>query len=284
MLRDLPAFECSHCGFLWLCDRSPASEYEESGVDLSEEKIRKRRRNCRDRVAMISRHISLDRTCDIGCGEGLFLAALREKNFPDPMGIEPNASCVSFGQNLGLNIRRGTIENCPDIFSQFPRGVVTLFHVIEHLVDPFETMKMLHSSLQKGAFVVIETPNIRSYSARRWGDQWRLIYRQHLSYFSPLTLRLCLEQAGFTIIAAGTTDFDRNYLPWGEILFRLGLRKVKVSQTVSHGADRDSQVSAKKRTSAAPGSRFKKGIRFLLSKLIGLLGRRDYIWTIARVS
>ncbi|MFH1443901.1 MAG: class I SAM-dependent methyltransferase [Candidatus Peregrinibacteria bacterium] len=248
---------------------------------MSKEKLRKRQRNCRDRVAMISHHIPLNRTCDIGCGEGLFLAALREKNFLDPMGIEPNVSCVSFGQNLGLTIRQGTIENCPDIFSQSPRDVVTLFHVIEHLVDPFETMEILHSSLQKGAFLVIETPNIRSYSARRWGEHWRMIYRQHLSYFSPSTLRLCLEHAGFTVVAEGKTDFDRDYLPWGEILFRLGLRKIPSSSC--EPLPKTPQAPARKMEHVARTNILKGGICYLLSKLVGLLGRRDYIWVIAQV-
>lgn len=226
MLRDLPAFECPSCGFLWLKDRSPATEYEESEVDLSRAKIDARTRNCRNRIAMISRFIALDRVCDVGCGEGLFLAAVRDRHYLDPMGLEPSSACVAYGRNLGLSIEQGTAEDYPARFSSHPRNVVTLFHVIEHLIDPFETMRMFRRELRSGSYIVIETPNIQSYSARQWGDRWRFIYRQHLSYFSPSTLRACLEQAGFRILVQSQQDFDRNFLPWGELKLRLGLCKV----------------------------------------------------------
>lgn len=281
MLRDLPALECPECGFLWLRDRSSACEYKESDVDLSAEKLLKRRRNCRNRVAMISRHIPLDRVCDVGCGEGLFLAAVRDRKFLDPMGIEPNVASASFGRSLGLTIEQGTVEDCPALFSDHQRDVVTLFHVIEHLADPFETMQMFRSVLRPGSFLVIETPNIQSYSARRWGNRWKLIYRQHLSYFSPSTLRLCLEQAGFKIIAEGKQDFDRNFLPWGELKLRLGLKKVPPPSR--EPSSKASAPSSQKAAGVSCGNILKDGVRYFLSRLVGLLGRRDYIWVIAQV-
>lgn len=281
MLRDLAALECPRCGFLWLKDRSPATEYEESDVDLSRAKIDARKRNCRNRIAMISRYIALDRVCDVGCGEGLFLAAVRDRHYRDPMGLEPGSACVAYGRTLGLSIEQGTAEDYPARFAAHPRDVVTLFHVIEHLVDPFETMRMFRRELRPGSYVVIETPNIQSYSARQWGDRWRFIYRQHLSYFSPSTLRACLEQAGFKILVQGRQDFDRNLLPWGELMLRLGLRKVPaLPQWHSVKAP---AVSARNTESVAPTGRCRSGVRFLLSALVGLLGRRDQLWVIAQV-
>ncbi|MDO8468856.1 MAG: methyltransferase domain-containing protein [Candidatus Peribacter sp.] len=281
MLRDLAAFECPSCGFLWLRDRSTAPEYEESVVDLSAEKIRTRKRNCYNRVAMIAKHISLDRVCDIGCGEGLFLAAVRDQHYSDPMGLEPSSACVSYGRSIGLSIEQGMVEDYPALFSGRPRDVVTLFHVIEHLVDPFETMRMFRSVLHPGSFLVIETPNIESYSARKWGDRWRMIYRQHLSYFNPSTLRSCLEQAGFDILAEGTQDFDQNFLSWGELKLRLGLKKVPPPSR--EPSSQASTPSSQKATGVSRGNILKDGVRYFLSRLVGLLGRRDYIWVIARV-
>ncbi|MFH0851665.1 MAG: methyltransferase domain-containing protein [Candidatus Peregrinibacteria bacterium] len=281
-LKDLSAFECPSCGFLWLRSRPPPSAYETTNVDFSPEKLSLRMRNCRHRVALISRVIPLDRTCDIGCGEGAFLAALRERDFSSPMGVEPNAACVSFGQRIGLNVLQGTLEDCPRIFSAFQPNVVTLFHVVEHLVDPFEALKMLRRSLRPGSFLVIETPNIRSYSARRWGDRWRFIYHQHLSYFTPSTLRLSLQQAGFTVVAEGVTDFDRYALPWGELLIRLGLRNIPAPAPL-RAAEGTPGASAVNKQGTVVRSVLKSGVRNLLSRLVGLLRRRDYIWVIAKV-
>jgi len=281
MLRDLAAFECPSCGFLWLSDRSPASGYEESGIDLSAEKLHMRKRNCRNRVAMISKHISLDRLCDVGCGEGLFVAAVRDRGYSDPMGLEPSSASVSYGRSIGLSIEQGMVEDYPARFSGRPRDVVTLFHVIEHLVDPFETMRMFRRVLRPGSYVVIETPNIQSYSARQWGDRWRFIYRQHLSYFSPSTLRTCLEQAGFRILVQSQQDFDRNFLPWGELKLRLGLRKMP-SLPEWHSTKAPTVPSQNTEHISRP-NRLKSGIRIFLSALVGWLGRRDQLWVIAQV-
>jgi len=280
MLRDLPALECPSCGFLWLRDRAITSEYESSVVDLSPEKLLRRKRNCRNRVTMIARHISLDRVCDIGCGEGLFLSAVRDRHYLDPMGLEPNAACVAFGRNRGLCIEQGTVEEFSARFSTQQIKVVTLFHVIEHLVDPFETLRMMRNVLTPGSFLIIETPNIQSYSARKWGDQWRLIYRQHLSYFNSSTLRSSLKQAGFEILAEGTTDFDRNFLPWGELKIRLGWKNPSIAAPRS--LERSGQsISPSSRDSAT--SPLKESLCWLLSNIVGWLGRRDYIWMIAQV-
>ncbi len=46
-------------------------------------------------------------------------------------------------------------------------------HVLEHLHDPRQFIHVVHRLLKPGGVIFVDTPNIESRGAQRWGRNWR---------------------------------------------------------------------------------------------------------------
>lgn len=249
---------CPSCGFLWLAEKILGNDYyDRLDIGAEEGKTLRRKRNIERRVGVLRRFIPLDGTCDIGTGAGLFLQVLRERRCRDCWGVEPSASGVQYARSLGLDVERGTIHDIPALLRKRNVGVFALFHVVEHLDDPARDIRLLRDALPDGGYLVIETPNVSSYSARTLKDDWEFFYPEHLWYFDDRTLPRFLEQRGFTILMCEPVDFDMEGKSTRELLCRLGLPAPKILQAL-----------------AFP-------IRAILARLVQRLGRLDSIWIIA---
>jgi 2-polyprenyl-3-methyl-5-hydroxy-6-metoxy-1,4-benzoquinol methylase len=94
-------------------------------------------------------------------------------------------------------VRLGTATDIDG--SDGPFDAVTMFDVIEHLVDPMDALRRIRSVLRPGGLLVVTTPNINALSRWALGTQWSILSPlEHLYHFSDLTLGKALQRAGFT--------------------------------------------------------------------------------------
>ena len=75
--------------------------------------------------------------------------------------------------------------------------VITLWSVMAHLPRPVDDLRMLRVLLAPGGALVILTVNANSLRLKAAGAEWNGFTPNHLKFFSPTTLALALEQAGF---------------------------------------------------------------------------------------
>jgi hypothetical protein len=75
--------------------------------------------------------------------------------------------------------------------------VITLWSVMAHLPRPVDDLRMLRGLLAPGGVLLILTVNANSLRLKASGADWNGFTPNHLKFFSPATLRLALEQAGF---------------------------------------------------------------------------------------
>jgi len=76
--------------------------------------------------------------------------------------------------------------------------LITIYHVIEHLIDPILTLEKLQKLLKPDGILFIETPNLNSLGARFRGKNWsNIIPPEHINYFNSKSLGNSLEIAGF---------------------------------------------------------------------------------------
>ncbi|AMA08219.1 class I SAM-dependent methyltransferase [Picosynechococcus sp. PCC 73109] len=134
---------------------------------------------------------------DIGCGTGDFLKVAKQYNWQvSGTEISPIASakanqflgemCVATGDALSLEL----LSNYYDM--------VTLYHVIEHLLDPNTLIQKVYQLLKPGGIFFIETPNIAGFGAKLKGHRWSQIKPpEHIIYFQPSSLKYCLQRADF---------------------------------------------------------------------------------------
>ena len=136
------------------------------------------------------------RLLDFGCGSGSFLKRMAEQGW-EVTGLDAAVGTVRRIQNdLGLNALAGDLphpELQPGTFD-----VVTMWHSLEHLSEPLETLREAYRLLVPGGKLIVACPNIDSWSFRRFGTHWYgLDVPRHLTHFTPTTLRLMMHTAGF---------------------------------------------------------------------------------------
>jgi len=276
--------ECLECGLVWRANFDvDIKHYENQGIkkiDLNDEKIHAKILDMKDRVNLFSKYVDLKNLCDIGTGRGLFLKTLSDAEYENIIGIEPNSEASEFYTKNNLIVYQKTIEDgLKEIVSRNNIKVVTMFHLIEHLNDPLAAIKEVFDSLPKEGRLIIETPDINSYSIKKSNYKNKLIYKEHLYYFNKNTLRELLKKGGFKIVATGKRDFNQNNLPIRESLFRLGLLDKKKQESISSKVVFDENNQSKRRY--AKNSFIKKIVGVSLSRLVVLTGRVNYIWFIA---
>jgi 2-polyprenyl-3-methyl-5-hydroxy-6-metoxy-1,4-benzoquinol methylase len=138
------------------------------------------------------------RLLDVGCSNGAYLAAMREKGW-DVEGVEFDRAAVEYARHSrNLKVTQGDVENA---LSELPGNsfdVVTLWHVLEHTFDPAAALKQIHRVLKPGGTLMLEVPNFGSPLASLFKKYWfPMDVPRHLYQFTPATLKMMLAKAGF---------------------------------------------------------------------------------------
>lgn len=148
---------------------------------------------------------------DAGCGGGEFLYLLRSAGCR-VIGIEPNLGYATYArEELGLEVHIGLIGE--QNFSSAQFDGITLFHVLEHIPAPVDSLRRLAGWLKPGGFLAVEVPNFEA----KCGHPAHRFHRAHLFHFTPKTLARCGLLAGLEPVEQ-TTSPDEGVL-WS--VFRL---------------------------------------------------------------
>lgn len=137
------------------------------------------------------------RIIDIGCGAGDTLLLLKDLGW-NTFGIEIDKNAIENAKKRGLsNIKLGTYRD----LARYPDNyfdAVRLYHVIEHLDDPFLCLSLIKKKLKKNGELIIGTPNIKSLVGTIFKSHWyNLDSPRHLFIFSPVTLKKLVDKEGF---------------------------------------------------------------------------------------
>jgi len=136
---------------------------------------------------------------DVGCSTGFYLAKLRELGW-DTYGVEINDRAASFGkEKLKLKIHTGTLESAKYPSDYF--DAVTLWHCLEHVYSPMNTLKEVYRILKKDGMVIIGTPNIATIENLIFGEWWwAWEVPRHLYHFSKKSIVQFLTKNKFSNI------------------------------------------------------------------------------------
>jgi 2-polyprenyl-3-methyl-5-hydroxy-6-metoxy-1,4-benzoquinol methylase len=107
---------------------------------------------------------------DVGCGNGEKLKLAAGLGW-QTLGIEMDASAVQAAQAQGLNVIQGGFEWLAYHTGQ--ADCVVCSHVLEHVHQPMEMLRLLLAALKPGGVLLLSTPNAASHLLRHYGGNWR---------------------------------------------------------------------------------------------------------------
>jgi len=150
------------------------------------------------------------RLLDIGCGTGYFAGMMKRSGWI-VKGIEKNKKAREFGaERFSLDI----IE--PEGLQTLPDKVfdcITMWHVLEHLHDPFRYANEIKRLLDTGGIAVIALPNSASFDSLYYKDNWAAFdVPRHLWHFNPETFRRFCEKTGLKIVGQKRLPLDVFYI------------------------------------------------------------------------
>ena len=150
---------------------------------------------------------SARRVLDVGCGEGLFGAALKARG-AEVWGIELDAAAA---EQAAVRLDRVVPGDVTAAFGELPAGhfdCIVFNDVLEHLVDPYAVLVASKRLLAPGGVVVCSLPNVRHFRVL-WNlivrKQWRyedsgVLDRTHLRFFTEKSIAEMFQGLGFEIL------------------------------------------------------------------------------------
>jgi len=139
------------------------------------------------------------RILDVGCGDGFFLNAIKDRGW-EVHGMEISKEAVKSAKIKGLeNVIYGTLDNAPYPENHF--DVIRLWSVLEHLHDPVKTLRIAQRLLKQEGILILQVPNYKGAVARWTGHGWSAWdVPRHLYHFSHQSMDILLEKSGYETI------------------------------------------------------------------------------------
>ncbi|MCD9144375.1 class I SAM-dependent methyltransferase [Streptomyces albireticuli] len=143
------------------------------------------------------------RWLDVGTGHGHFPGAARTVH-PGTVfdGLDRSAGVEEARRRgrIAEAYRGGLTELAPELEGRY--DVVSMFHYLEHSIDPRAELAAAKALLAPGGRLIIEVPDPECAMSRVLGRWWiPYLQPQHLHLFPFANLRRELESLGFTVVA-----------------------------------------------------------------------------------
>lgn len=141
------------------------------------------------------------RVLDVGAAAGFILQGFIDEGWQGS-GLEPNEKIAGTGrEKFGLDIRQGSFESF-ETDEKF--DLISMIQVAAHFYDPARSFQKASELLNENGFLLIETWNRESISARIFGKNWHEYSPPSvLQWFSEKGLTRALKDFGFEKQAAG---------------------------------------------------------------------------------
>ncbi len=150
------------------------------------------------------------RLLDIGCGTGDFIQ-IAQKNKWSVFGIEPNTKARMIA-NQKVNDSVFDVDHLKK-FEPNSFDVITLWHVLEHLPNLEDQLKLFYNLLKPKGKLLIAVPNYKSYDANHYKEFWAAFdVPRHLWHFSQTSMSKLISNANMELNQILPMSFDAYYV------------------------------------------------------------------------
>jgi 2-polyprenyl-3-methyl-5-hydroxy-6-metoxy-1,4-benzoquinol methylase len=212
--------KCRNCGFVFALPRPTAEELDHFYTSAYFERSQSTplgyanyraiaeinaRLMWREMKVLLDRYSARPRRLlDVGCATGGFLAEA-QADLWECLGVELSDFAIDVARReFGLQVLKGDVFHTDIRVDSF--GLVTMWHVLEHIIDPLSTLVRVRELLAPNGLLFIELPNWASVGRRARGAKWsQLKPPEHINFFTPRSLAAAVHRAGFRVLKAGTS-------------------------------------------------------------------------------
>lgn len=201
---------CRACGLIQVLDPiDPEILYTDYNYNFSAWKTEP---HLDDELGAIMARGPFANAVEIGCNDGTFLAALRDRGVATCVGIEPNPVSGAIARERGLAVHRTMVN--PIVTEDILRAhgafdLVVSRQVIEHVPDLDNFFTCIDRLLAPGGALFLDMPDFEP--SLLVGD-CSAVWEEHVSYFTEPVLRRLLRRHGFTLSELRKYDFSSGCL------------------------------------------------------------------------
>jgi SAM-dependent methyltransferase len=174
------------------------------------------------------------RLLDIGCWDGYLLERIYEAGlYAELYGVDIVPEGIEIVRAKGFQAQVVDLNEEPLPFTDEYFDGVTMLAVLEHIFDPYAVIREVHRVLRPGGEMVIDVPNVASFTNRI-----RILFGRlpitsldtgwdggHLHYFTKHALDRFLRSEGFDVLVRKTTGGHPHLREWwiallaGELIY-----------------------------------------------------------------
>jgi len=151
-----------------------------------------------------------NRILDYGAGVGDFVRAAQNDGW-DCVGIEPHIKARTIANEKEQN----TVYPAEHLKTLQPnsQAVITLWHVLEHLPNLEQEIRIFKQLLKTSGRLVVAVPNFKSYDAQYFKSYWAAYdLPRHLWHFSKESISTLFEDFDMEIESIHPMIFDSFYV------------------------------------------------------------------------
>lgn len=154
-------------------------------------------RNLRERAKGYRRLIGPEGVIlDVGAADGAHFDVWEQVGNWELMGFEFNEEIARDARTHGREIATATMETYDPKGRMF--DLIIMNHLLEHVPDPFDTVRRAYAFLKPGGYIVGEVPSLYSFDRWIFGSYWGgCHWPRHVQQFSPRSITSLFVGAGF---------------------------------------------------------------------------------------
>jgi SAM-dependent methyltransferase len=163
------------------------------------------------------------RIFDVGTGDCRHFDELRRFLDVECAGIEIQPDVAAKGRSRGYDVLEGTLETA-DLANHVGKyDIVSMNHVLEHVVYPHTMLERAHDLLRPGGYIIGQLPTVSSWENRLFGHNWGgYHYPRHLQIPSKDGLSGLLQDVGFSSVKIRSAPHIQTTISLQNTLVRRG--------------------------------------------------------------
>ncbi len=158
-----------------------------------------------DLLSLLPDHVKIDNALDVGCGVGKTGELLKtDFGVQNVVGIELQSEIAQKAENVLDKVYNISADAEILPFKEKQFDLILMADVLEHLVDPWNTLERYRSFLKPDGYLLASIPNVQHFKTlfKLFAGRWEYkdggtLDKTHLRFFTYRSIKQMFHNAGF---------------------------------------------------------------------------------------